>query len=192
MDTLHNDLSTFMTISCWILFGMISFFRQKLYIKSKHITHSKTFSKKQATARRATHNTAHAICILDSKGNRHDLSICNTYCLSLATTVTQQQSHKNSHTTTVTQEHLKATSHVCCLSCFLQISTNLSCKTFTNLLIWHSIKSFQHQNKRVVTTVMGTGMPHIPIQVCPHIPIQYLWFQLSAVYHALKKNLKVT
>jgi hypothetical protein len=46
MDTLHDDLSTFMTVSCWILLGM-RFFQTTVVQKIKtHISCSKTFYKK--------------------------------------------------------------------------------------------------------------------------------------------------
>jgi hypothetical protein len=34
-------------------------------------------------------NMAHVLCMLDNKGYRHTLRMCNTYCISTATLVTR-------------------------------------------------------------------------------------------------------
>jgi hypothetical protein len=39
------------------------------------------------TGHRWQYNTAHALCMLDNKGYRHTLRICNAYCFSTATMV---------------------------------------------------------------------------------------------------------
>ena len=46
--------------------------------------------KKYGRAAQATvDNTAHAHCMLDNKGYRHTLRICNIYCFTTATVVTR-------------------------------------------------------------------------------------------------------
>ena len=46
--------------------------------------------KKSGRAKQATNdNTYHALCMLDNQRHRHTLGICNTYCFSAATAVTQ-------------------------------------------------------------------------------------------------------
>jgi len=37
--------------------------------------------------RKRQYNTAHAHCMLDTKGYKHTLRICNTYCFSTATVI---------------------------------------------------------------------------------------------------------
>jgi len=47
---------------------------------------------KYCTAGQATDdNMAHAHCMLDTKGYKHTLKICNTYCFSTATMVERKR-----------------------------------------------------------------------------------------------------
>jgi len=42
--------------------------------------------KKYSTARQTTNeNMAHALCVIDIKGYKHTLTVCNIYCFSTAT-----------------------------------------------------------------------------------------------------------
>jgi hypothetical protein len=78
---------------------------------------------KYGTARQVAGNnikTTHAHCMLDTKGYKHTLRICNTYCLSTVTLVTRTC--------------LNGTLYVHCLSC--SFSNRLT--SFTLIYSWSS------------------------------------------------------
>jgi hypothetical protein len=49
------------------------------------------FMEKYCTVGQTTHKMGHAYCMLDTKGYKHTLRICTTYCISTATLVAQKR-----------------------------------------------------------------------------------------------------
>jgi hypothetical protein len=61
-------------------------------------------------------NSVHAHCMLDTKGYKHALRICNTYCFSTATMVTGTR--------------LNVMLHVHCLPCRIDVLLHISIYSF--------------------------------------------------------------
>ena len=66
-------------------------------------------------------NTAHALCMLDNKGYRHTLRICNTYCFSMATMALGTL--------------LNIALYVNCLSCY-RLFSHIICSDYVSKTDW--------------------------------------------------------
>jgi len=76
---------------------------------------------------------AHAHCMLDTKGYKHTLRICNTYCFSAATTVARTR--------------LNVTLHVHCL--FLNTKLGpFDCKRMCITPLYHEIAHRYHHHQQ--------------------------------------------
>jgi len=116
MRTLHVDLSTFVTVSRSVLLRMINVsdkscrenqsthfvFGYFFWLKSCHLCDN--VENYCRTGQATDDNVTLAHCMLDTKGYKHTLRICNTYCFSTAKVVARTR--------------LNVTLYVHCLSCF--------------------------------------------------------------------------
>jgi len=94
METLHEDLRTFMKKILLNSYGNEKYFRHNCREDQiPHIVHAVTFFFKENRAvyeimrKNIGYNKAHAHCMLDTQGYKHTLRICNVYCYSTTTMV---------------------------------------------------------------------------------------------------------
>jgi len=117
--TLHEDLCTFVTISRSFLLRMRNVSNQLIEeIKQNILCSINVFKKscrlwdnmeKYCRARQATDdNMAHAHSMLDTKGYKHTLRICNTCCLSTATMFVHEHAPLLPYTYVVCLVHTQA------------------------------------------------------------------------------------